>query len=342
MDQLIPLFNRLSQVIERAAASAELHGDEGRLNRLTFELPTIVVIGAQSSGKSSVLEGLVGKDFLPRGKDIVTRRPLILQLNMLPGDSVEPDYAVFMHRQDVKYTDFQQVKREIELDTERVAGKGKAISKVPILLSVFSKSLLPLTMVDLPGITKIPVGDQPADIEQQIKSMILEYALRPHALLLAITPANTDLANSDALKLTRQVDPTGSRTIGVLTKIDLMDAGTNAVDTLMNKGAFSLQHGFVGLVMRSQQDIQRNVPIAEAIERERTFFKNSHNYKKVLTRCGVSNLAAELNKVLNLFHLLIKFKTVDPVAACKEGPPERPVYYKWTANVVSGRVTRLR
>lgn len=299
MDQLIPIFNRLQQVIDAAQQGEQHHTphhNSRRLASLSVELPTIVVIGSQSSGKSSVLEGLVGRDFLPRGKDIVTRRPLILQLFHQSDDSF--DYAVFGHKPDIKYTDFSLVKKEIEADTERVAGRGKSISKVPIQLSIYSCKLLPLTLVDLPGITKIPVADQPANIEQQIRELVLEYASRPNAVLLAITPANTDLANSDALKLTREVDPTGQRTIGVLTKLDLMDAGTNALDILQNRGSFRLKHGFVGVVMRSQQDINQGVVIAEAVEKERQFFKNHQQYRNLRGHCGIRYLAEELNKVL--------------------------------------------
>lgn len=70
-------------------------------------------------------------------------------------------------------------------------------------------AVLNLTLVDLPGITKVPVGDQPADIEYQIRDMIMQYICKENCLILAVTPANTDLANSDALKLAKDVDPQG-------------------------------------------------------------------------------------------------------------------------------------
>lgn len=70
-------------------------------------------------------------------------------------------------------------------------------------------AVLNLTLIDLPGITKVPVGDQPVDIEQQIREMIMQFITRESCLILAVTPANTDLANSDALKLAKDVDPQG-------------------------------------------------------------------------------------------------------------------------------------
>lgn len=73
--------------------------------------------------------------------------------------------------------------------------------------------MLNLTLIDLPGITKVPVGDQPADIEQQIRDMIMQFITRESCLILAVTPANTDLANSDALKLAKDVDPQGKKSM---------------------------------------------------------------------------------------------------------------------------------
>jgi len=67
---------------------------------------------------------------------------------------------------------------------------------------------------------------------------------------LALSPANADLANSDSLKMAREVDPQGERTIGVLTKIDLMDEGTNAID-LLNGSVYPLKLGYYGVKCRS-------------------------------------------------------------------------------------------
>ena len=116
-----------------------------------------------------------------------------------------------------------------------MTGSNKGISQVPINLRVFSPKVLNLTLVDLPGMTKVAVGDQPQDIEKQIRDMIMNYIQKESCLILAVSPANQDLANSDALKLAKEVDPQGLRTIGVITKLDLMDQGTDAKDILGKK-----------------------------------------------------------------------------------------------------------
>jgi replication fork clamp-binding protein CrfC len=100
------------------------------------------------------------------------------------------------------------------------------------VLKIFSRNVVDLTLVDLPGITKIPTGDQPYDIEAKITDLVMKYITPKTAIIMAVSSANTDLANSDGLKLARKVDPLGERTIGVITKIDLMDEGTNALDLL--------------------------------------------------------------------------------------------------------------
>ena len=145
------------------------------------------------------------RDFLPRGSGIVTRRPLILQLI---NSNVE--YGEFLHCSGRQFTDFEQIRQEIQAATDRETGRNKGISPNPINLKVYSPNVLNLTLVDLPGITKVAVGDQPVDIEHQIRQMILNFISRENALILAVTPANSDIANSDALKIAKEVDPQGT------------------------------------------------------------------------------------------------------------------------------------
>jgi dynamin 1-like protein len=128
----------------------------------------------------------------------------------------------FLHPPNEKFYDFNKIRAEIVRDTEAKTGRNVGISPHPINLCIFSPNVLTLTLVDLPGLTKVPVGDQPKDIEKQIRDMLFKYISKPACIILAVTPANTDLANSDGLKMAREVDPEGTRTIGVLTKVDLM------------------------------------------------------------------------------------------------------------------------
>ncbi|KAI7866188.1 Dynamin central region-domain-containing protein [Spinellus fusiger] len=278
------------------------------------DLPQIAVIGSQSSGKSSVLENIVGRDFLPRGTGIVTRRPLVLQLIHRPStktseENVEqekiesnsqenPDeWGEFLHLPGQKFYDFDKIRDEIVKDTELKTGKNLGISPQPINLRIFSPNVLTLTLIDLPGLTKVPVGDQPKDIEKQIRDMLLQYITKPNAIILAVTSANVDLANSDGLKLAREVDPEGLRTIGVLTKVDLMDQGTDVIDILAGR-VIPLRLGYVPVVNRGQRDIEHKKPIAKALDAEKDFFENHTSYRSKAQYCGTPFLARRLNMIL--------------------------------------------
>ncbi|KAG9608057.1 dynamin-1, partial [Aureobasidium melanogenum] len=127
--------------------------------------------------------------------------------------------------------------------------------------------------------------------------LITEYIAKPNSIILAVSPANVDLVNSEALKLARHVDPMGRRTIGVLTKLDLMDHGTNAMDILSGR-VYPLKLGFIGVVNRSQQDIQGNKSLSDALSAERDFFRTHPAYRNMATRCGTQYLAKSLNTTL--------------------------------------------
>ncbi|KAG6630484.1 phragmoplastin DRP1E [Carya illinoinensis] len=293
MESLIGLVNR----IQRACTMLGDYGggDNNAFSSLWEALPSVAVVGGQSSGKSSVLESIVGRDFLPRGSGIVTRRPLVLQLHKTEDGSQE--YAEFLHLVRRKFTDFSLVRKEIQDETDRITGKTKQISPVPIHLSIYSPNVVNLTLIDLPGLTKVAVEGQPESIVQDIESMVRTYVEKPNCIILAISPANQDIATSDAIKLAREVDPTGDQTFGVLTKLDLMDKGTNALDVLEGR-SYRLQRPWVGIVNRSQADINKNVDMIVARRKEREYFATSPDYGHLASKMGSEYLAKLLSKHL--------------------------------------------
>ncbi|KAI5959504.1 DNM1 [Candida pseudojiufengensis] len=324
---LIPVVNKLQDIVTTTQLA-------------DIDLPILAVVGSQSCGKSSVLENIVGKDFLPRGVGIVTRRPLVLQLiNVKEDDPIvykqtsefstseedsdeinledhlrkmnggksnssssfksnpKSEWGEFLHIPNKRFYNFHDIRKEIEHETLRIAGENKGISRLPINLKIYSPNVLNLTLVDLPGLTKIPIGDQPTDIERQTRNLISEYISKPNCIILAVSPANVDLVNSESLKLARQVDPTGKRTVGILTKLDLMDQGTNALDILKGN-VYPLKLGFIGIVNRSQQDISENKSLDESLYSEQKFFANHPAYRSMASKCGTKYLAQTLNKIL--------------------------------------------
>ena len=152
MDKLIPLVMKLQDAFNVINA------------KNSIELPQIVVVGGQSTGKSSVLEAIVGSDFLPRGSGIVTRCPLVLQLRRIARSGQDPkeqaddrEYGEFLHRPQDKFYDFDDIRSEIQAQTNKIAGATKGVSHTPIGLTIYSGKLVDLTLVDLPGMTKVPV-----------------------------------------------------------------------------------------------------------------------------------------------------------------------------------------
>ena len=292
MENLIPTLNKLQDVFAAVGAHA-------------VDLPQIVAVGCQSAGKSSVLEAIVQRDFLPRGAGICTRRPLILQLI---HENNQQEWGEFLHCKGKKWTNFDEIMHEIEAETERVCGNRKGVVDKPISLAIHSPKVVTLTLVDLPGLTKIAVEDQPPDIADQIEKMVMTYIKPENAIILAITPANMDLANSDALIAAKKVDPKGDRTLGVITKLDLMDRGTDARDVLLNR-VYPLKLGYIGVINRGQAAIDSKKSISSAHAEEANYFRNHSAYRDIASNCGTAFLAQTLNQLL-MKHIKAKLPSI--------------------------------
>lgn len=282
MDILIERMNELQNVCTKTGIQHNL------------ELPQIVVIGSQSSGKSSVLENIVGRDFLPRGYGMITRRPLILQLIYCNTDQ---DYCIFGHN-NKKYTDFEQIKLEIINETSKILKNKNDVSQNPIILKLYSKKVLTLTLVDLPGLIKVPTSDQPKNICLKIEEICKKFISNRNAIILAVSAATNDIANSEALHLAKIVDPNYERTIGVLTKVDLMDKGTDCIEILAGK-IINLKLGFIPVVNRSQKDIDNKKDIKDALKAEKQFFESHPSYKRNKDYCGTDFLVKKLQSILH-------------------------------------------
>uniref|UniRef100_A0A1I7S230 Dynamin-1-like protein n=1 Tax=Bursaphelenchus xylophilus TaxID=6326 RepID=A0A1I7S230_BURXY len=292
MDRLIQLVSKLQDVFSTVDAASQ-----------EMQLPQIVVVGDQSAGKSSLLERIVRRDFLPRGTGIVTRQPLVLDLirtpigdrrRKRPGAPAEGDFALFEGVEKI-YTDFDEVREGVEELTRKTCGSNKGVSDKRIHLRIYSEHVVDLSLVDLPGLTRVAVGDQPEDIPEQIRGMIETFIANENTIILAVTPANVDLATSEPLKLAKQFDPKGDRTIAVLTKLDLMDKGTSAEHVLLGH-TIPVKLGIVGVVNRSQQDLNNNKSLDAMEDDEIAFFKKKYPHLAAVN--GSNYLAQRLNEIL--------------------------------------------
>nr|XP_051693978.1 interferon-induced GTP-binding protein Mx2 isoform X1 [Oryctolagus cuniculus] len=263
-------------------------------------LPAIAVIGDQSSGKSSVLEALSGVP-LPRGNGIITRCPLELKMKKQPWAS--------RWRATVSYRDVRlqldspsQVEKEIRKAQKALTGSDTSISQELITLEVTSCEVPDLTLIDLPGIARLAIGGQPRDIGEQIKALIRKYIQRQETINLVVVPSNVDIATTEALSMAREVDPDGDRTIGVLTKPDLVDRGTEkGVLQVAQNLTYHLKKGYMMVRCRAQQEVLNNLSCAEAAKREMQFFE-VHPHFRVLLDNGmatVPRLAERLTEELS-------------------------------------------
>lgn len=211
----------------------------------TVQLPSIVVIGSQSGGKSSVLEALVGHEFLPKGSNMVTRRPIELTLVHTPGSASE--FCEFPTLKLNRLTDFGMVRRTLT-NLNLSISEEQVVSDEPIQLRIYSPNVPDLTMIDLPGYIQVVAADQPLELKSRISQLCEKY-IKPPNVILAVSAADVDLANSAALRASRRVDPKGERTIGVITKMDLVDQERGA-EILMNR-EYPLRMGYVGVITRA-------------------------------------------------------------------------------------------
>uniref|UniRef100_A0A4W3JA70 Interferon-induced GTP-binding protein Mx-like n=1 Tax=Callorhinchus milii TaxID=7868 RepID=A0A4W3JA70_CALMI len=264
-----------------------------------LSLPAIAVIGDQSSGKSSVLEALSGVS-LPRGTGIVTRCPLELKLKNVKEKDVWTGFITYNnHRQEL--TDPSEVEQEIRIAQDIIAGKGVGISHELISLQIEASNVPDLTLIDLPGIARVAVGKQPLNIGDQIKQLIKSFIEKQETINLVVVPCNVDIATTEALKMAQEVDPSGERTVGILTKPDLVDKGTEktVVEIIQNQ-VVELKKGYIVVKCRGQQDINEKLTLRRALEKEKVFFEEHQHFRflidegKASIPCLAKRLTSEL------------------------------------------------
>uniref|UniRef100_A0A671MW56 Si:dkeyp-110c12.3 n=1 Tax=Sinocyclocheilus anshuiensis TaxID=1608454 RepID=A0A671MW56_9TELE len=262
-------------------------------------LPSIAVVGDQSSGKSSVLEALSGVA-LPRGSGIVTRCPLELKLRKLINGS---GWTAIISYNEVRETfhDPAQVESYVRRAQNMLAGDGVGICDDLISLEITSPDVCDLTLIDLPGITRVPVKGQPEDIGDQIRRLILKFTSKKETINLVVVPCNVDIATTEALRMAQGVDPDGLRTLAILTKPDLIDKGAEAdiLQVLQGK-VVPLKKGYTIVRCRGQSDINENVSLVEATRQEKEFFAKHTQFSYLLEeqRATIPCLSTRLTKEL--------------------------------------------
>lgn len=225
-----------------------------------------------------------------------------MRLRRLDDMNAKP-YAVFEKEEGGQIFDFSSIKTKIEQLTDKVCGNSKGIVDIPIVLNIYSPSCPDLTLIDLPGITRIAQGGQDKNIEEVTKNMAARYCSDERTIILCVIPANQDMSNSDGLQMAMKLDPKGERTIGVITKIDIMDRGTNAKKMLLNE-EIPLKMGYVGVKGRSQADVVEGMRVGEALQTEKNYFARHPVYSNMPP--GFLGTDVLVTKLTNIMYRHIK------------------------------------
>ena len=289
------------------------HGDD------LLEPPSICTIGSQSAGKSMALNSICGIDILPNGKSIVTRTPVHIRLmhsnladhikveffeysNSTDSNAIQKILSSFKVDLTCPVDQLQPIRDEIEKITERYAGKHKNVVDRPINIRITSPKVPNLSIIDLPGMTNIALRDkgQPEDIKHNIERILVRYISSPRTIILAIIPSTFDVEADMGLGLIKQYDKNFDRTIGVLTKTDLL-TDSDVERYLINSISKDLQvrYGYFAVRNRSSDEV-KNYTVEEGYGLEAKFFTSHPVYSKseAKDRMGSINLANRLSAIL--------------------------------------------
>ncbi|KAJ1740438.1 mitochondrial dynamin GTPase Msp1 [Coemansia sp. RSA 1086] len=265
--------------------------EDGGSTASSLQLPSIVVIGSQSSGKSSVLEAIVGQEFLPKGTNMVTRRPIELTLINTPDSGEE--YGEFPQLGLDRIRDFTRIQRTL-YDLNMSVPDTECVSDKPIELRIYSPHVPDLRLVDLPGYIQVVNRKQPPILKQKIRDLCETYLKQPN-IILAVCAADVDLANSEALKASRRNDPLGIRTIGVITKVDT--AEPDAAIHMLTQNDYPLHLGYIGVVCKPVRE-KAGIASHAVMLSEAQYFKKHAEFQQPGVQVGVGTLRRKLVRVL--------------------------------------------
>lgn len=271
------------------------------LRRLGIErdcpIPQIAVAGDQSAGKSSVLELISGIPF-PRGTGTVTKCAIRICMRQCDTWSA----SLFRQLETGDPTEAEQVEdlaslgRRISEHQAALCPNGTVSSGV-IDITLEAPDVPNLTLIDLPGIVHATTTGQSESMVSQVSELVDSYLQQERTLILAVLESHRDVATQDILTRARKVDPDGLRTIGVLTKPDLVEAGNEAgVMQLLRDNECPLLHGYYVVKGRGPSD--QTQPRDEALRADSAFFESGPFADAPSERCGVPALASKLSELL--------------------------------------------
>ncbi|MCJ1282732.1 hypothetical protein MMC26_002057 [Xylographa opegraphella] len=304
-----------------------------------ISLPVLVVVGDQSSGKSSLLEGLTTLPF-PIASQLCTR--FATQVSF-PTDAAD-DYKAKLSRFAREVTVLSSEKfSEILAEAAVLMGLPSTTEESEIASKRFSRDVLKieivgpqqnhLSVVDVPGLYHNPIKAQTSEDLGIIRSLIGEYVNDPRTIIMAVLDARNNLANQEVFKIAKSSDALVARTIGVMTKLDALQPGDEKpIIAIARNEVETLKHGWHCVRNRSTQDINDGVSAEERDRKEKEFFSKAPWNSIEPQRTGIAHLKTNLGRLLSK-HIAREFpdirKEIDAhyVLSCKQleklGPPRQ-------------------
>lgn len=223
---------------------------------------------------------------------MVTRRPIELTLIHTPNKDEE--YGEFPQLGLGKIHDFKKVQKTL-VDMNLAVSESECVSSKPIELRIYSPNVPDLTLIDLPGYIQISNRSQPETLKNKIEDLCEKYIRGPN-IILAVCSANVDLANSPALKASRKWDPLGLRTIGVITKMDLVPPQVGAA--ILRNTDYPLHLGYIGVVCKAPDSISDKNMTNALMKNEESYFRSHLVFNQRDIQVGTSTLRHKLMNVL--------------------------------------------
>jgi GTPase SAR1 family protein len=274
------------------------------------DLPMIAVMGDTSSGKSSLLS-MISQVELPSNDKLTTRCPTMLQMRKMSTKSAlvkviwkdRPDGSnVDFPAKRVDETNWGDLTAHIADAQEHIVTKqNKEVARDVVSVEMTGPHCENLTLIDLPGIVRSHGKDESASLSDDIQSLLADYLKNPRCVILAVLPANVDFHNSQIMAEALKVDPATKRTIPVLTKPDLIDAGAegSVKELLLGHKTQDFEMGFHMVKGRGQDALNNKTTIEEGLSQEAAFFYNTEPWRGVedKTLFGTKNLRVKLGEL---------------------------------------------
>ena len=271
-----------------------------------ISLPSFNIIGTIYCGKGSVVENILNLDFLPH---VDAKRPIVIKINHIKDDN--QTYATLEESNSLqKYYDFSQLKKELlnilgnfkySFELETVRG--------PLNINIYSPNLPSITIIDLPPIIKKNFFYDYFDkTEEEYKSIVYSYINNESTIIMCVIPANSYYQANIELRMAKAIDFGGKRTLGIVTKIDIMDLREDCRKLLLNQ-EIPLNFGYVGILNRSLSELINKKPIEEKYEEEKLFFNNDENYNRVPSH--LLGHASIIDKMKKIYFMMVKKKIID-------------------------------